>query len=1619
MFNAGVRGKRAKDGVGFLSTAEQFNQKSFLVPTVTSFSITDVSYVPLDNTAVDTAGGEIIVINGSGFASGATVQVGATTIGSVTFIDQNRLAFTAPALSSGSYTIYVTNSNGGTGILLSGLVYSGLPTYSTSAGSLGTIYETANINTAVVATGDAPITYSVISGTLPSGATLNSNGTITGNAPVDGSSTTYSFTIQATDAQLQDSTRAFTLTINTDVLTWGLANNTVYSLDGGTTMSNVTLSATSSANSNSAVTFAANTLPTGVSLSGNTIFGTPTTEQTVYSTLTATATQTGRTATRFVSWVVSVSDLFFKYNTLAIQGADTTFVDDASTNNFAVTINGDTKPNSFNPYTPGYYSNYFDGTGDYLNFANNNAFALGSGDFTMEAWVYCSSNANTQAIMGLASNTGNATTSAFVLYASNTNKPTLLMAFSASYTTLTGSQNLPTNAWTHIAAVRSGTTVTLYMNGTSIGSAAVSTSAFNASSASLAIGRTGDYNGEYLTGYISNARLVKGQALYTTTFTPSTTPLTTTSQGATASNVSLLTCQSNRFIDNSTNNFTITVAGNTTVNSFDPFIPNSSYSSYGSGYFDGTGDYLNVPSNSALNFGTGDFTVEAWVNLTGVVTDSFIISATGAGGFFFGWNNTVGGFGWGRNAIAWDYQPTGTTRLNQWQHVAVSRSGTSMRLFVNGSQVGTTQTNSTSYDMSLTSTTIGSQGTSYYWTGYITNLRAVKGTAVYTSNFTPPTAPLTAIANTSLLTLQNNQSVNNNVFLDNSTNNFLVTRAGNTTQGTFSPYGGNWSNYFGGNSALTISTPVANFLCTGSATGITATIEAWVYMTAYSTGGSAFLFSPIFAKGATYINFGVRNGAVRFYWFDGAGKTLDSTSTSDVPLNTWTHIAVTISGTTLKIYVNGTLNTTSATFTGVQSAGSGTVPYIAYEGSGTLFSGYISNFRLSTSVIYSSAFTPSSSPLTPSTNTQLLTCQSNRYIDNSTNNYTVTPSGTVFSIQRFSPFNPSSLTPTSYSGYFDGTGDYLNYTGGTTTTLSGDYTFECWVYLNNLSASQPMICIGDDFNLGLGFFITTSGKINLYGNAASIYTSTGSTVVVNTWTHIAVVRSGSTITGYINGVAQSTATNSSQYSGTTTYIGRETYNTGYATSFSGYLSNVRLVKGVAVYTGAFTVPTSPLQATQSSETNIAAITGTSTSLLTCQSTTFIDNSTNNFTITANGNSQPTIQNPFGYTSATTNGYTPSTIGGSGYFDGTGDTLNLASSTALLGAGNYTVEFWVNLPSAPTGGAYYTCFAYGASGSVLRCFILDSSGTKLGIWVGASNVLLIATTAMIGQWAHIAIVRSGSACTAYVNGVSIGTFTDSTNFNTGQLYIASQAAFSYLLGYISDFRIVVGTSIYNSNFVPPSAPLTAVQNTVLLTNMTGAGIYDAAMMNNLETVGDAKLSTAVSKFGGTSIGFDGTGDYLYIPSAPANQLGAGDYTIEFWIYGNSWSTLPVILEYGRTAAGATAGLEFYVSTTGGKLDIYGGASTATLLASYSSLSTTTWTHIALTRASTTTRLFINGTQSGSSATDSTNYNQTQILIGVFIGGANPLNGYIDDLRITKGYARYTANFTPPTSAFKIK
>jgi hypothetical protein len=375
------------------------------------------------------------------------------------------------------------------------------------------------------------------------------------------------------------------------------------------------------------------------------------------------------------------------------------------------------------------------------------------------------------------------------------------------------------------------------------------------------------------------------------------------------------------------------------------------------------------------------------------------------------------------------------------------------------------------------------------------------------------------------------------------------------------------------------------------------------------------------------------------------------------------------------------------------------------------------------------------------------------------------------------------------------------------------------------------------------------------------------------------------------------------------------------------------------------------------------------------------------------------------------------IGGSGYFDGTGDYLNFTAGTTFnIGTGNFTIEFWAN--KTANGSANYDGVFEADSGGAYGWFV-ELSSTRGFILVVNGVGSFACSTAVINDsaWHHWAICRSGSTWYMWRDGVAL---TPTTNtISNGSLPGSGTARIGFagtaypFNGYMSDLRVVNGTALYTTAFTPPTAPLTAISGTLLLTKFQNAAIFDNAMMNDLETVGNAQISTSVYKYGTGSMYFDGTGDYL-VSTSTNNPLafGSGDFTIEFWLYLNSTGT-QVIFDGRNSSASDVAPMIYYLSGlkyyTAGNDRITGGT-----------LSTGQWYYITLVKASGSTKLYINGNQTGSTYTDGNNYVQqvNRPLIGAegVTLGNSALNGYIDDVRITKGYARYTANTTPPTKTF---
>jgi hypothetical protein len=219
------------------------------------------------------------------------------------------------------------------------------------------------------------------------------------------------------------------------------------------------------------------------------------------------------------------------------------------------------------------------------------------------------------------------------------------------------------------------------------------------------------------------------------------------------------------------------------------------------------------------------------------------------------------------------------------------------------------------------------------------------------------------------------------------------------------------------------------------------------------------------------------------------------------------------------------------------------------------------------------------------------------------------------------------------------------------------------------------------------------------------------------------------------------------------------------------------------------------------------------------------------------------------------------------------------------------------------------------------------------------------------------------------------------------------------------------------------------NVSLLLHMNGSNgstTFTDSSKNALAVTanGNAQISTAQNKFGGASAIFDGTGDYLTSPSNAIFDLGA-NYTIEFWVYPNSTASNFGLIHRGfyNTATNVWTGLAFSIRCVGSntlRFYFYGTLNSNEQFIDVSAaLSTNAWSHVAMVRSGTTGYVFINGTQSGTITNLNTPAASSETLrIGRwdYSAGNEDFNGYIDDIRITKGTARYTANFTAPAAPF---
>ena len=656
------------------------------------------------------------------------------------------------------------------------------------------------------------------------------------------------------------------------------------------------------------------------------------------------------------------------------------------------------------------------------------------------------------------------------------------------------------------------------------------------------------------------------------------------------------------------------------------------------------------------------------------------------------------------------------------------------------------------------------------------------------------------------------------------------------------------------------------------------------------------------------------------------------------------------------------------------------------------------NGAVSTTTVLSLFFS-----ITNSRYTQLLVTavdtSNNDIIDHSSNNHTVSLVGDPIA-NTFSPFRHGG-----YSMYFDGSGGdwvksdtHADFGFGT-----DDFTIECWYYPVSKLQSYPRIWNFGPFwqnSQSLAFVDrhndnNTVLTLNSW-TAGEILRST-TTIENSKWYHLTVERSGTTITLYVNGVSEDTydAGTSEFITSSPSYVTIGNVSDGsnlYESALQGNIKDFRYVKGTAVYGANFTPPTQPL-------TEV-----TNTKLLTAQGLQISDVSANNHSMSKTGDVLFLPTSPYDYSE-----YNSTSHGGSVYFDGSGDYLDL--DFAAIGTSDYTIECWIYVTSS-------------SSNELICDFRPTGSDNSTGIWMylSSSNKLVVGTGGAVyitgtsaypdNQWVHVSVQRVGGLLTLYGNGILQGTKSNvSTNLTSTDMRVGTnRSAASVYHGYISDFKLVKSALRVDANgshlpyFDLPTEPSDSTGTEIHIKG-TDASIIDKTQNKTILTLeGNTTGSTTQVKFANSkSIYFDGNGDYI-TAAANSSILGDGDFTVETWIYANSIDSA-----YRCICSQGGGGNSFRMFLKGTQIQVWRGASP--MIDYENSTVGNTWYHIAYSDDT----LYVNGQSVTTIPTPGFDRTLTSISIGGNDNGS--INGYMADFRITNGLARYTANFTPPTSSLK--
>jgi len=596
--------------------------------------------------------------------------------------------------------------------------------------------------------------------------------------------------------------------------------------------------------------------------------------------------------------------------------------------------------------------------------------------------------------------------------------------------------------------------------------------------------------------------------------------------------------------------------------------------------------------------------------------------------------------------------------------------------------------------------------------------------------------------------------------------------------------------------------------------------------------------------------------------------------------------------------------------------------------------------------------------------------------DSSSNTATITNTGTPVA-GTFSPYRSGG-----YSTNFV-TSSYL--TSGMTALSTSNYTIECWVNFRALTGS-PWILEGrydasnnSYGNGGLGIRLESSGKLRAYHSSSYI---DGTTVLsLDTWHHVMVVRSGTGTNEfkvYLDGNLEVQGTDANSKTCTHFKVGAA-YTGG--NNPKAHIRDLRISNTAR----ATTSPTEPVEA------------DSNTLWLGCNKQYIVDVSASSNSVTVTGDVATKPIGPYD-----SEEYAAADHGGSIYFDGSSG----ASFSQINLSSTYTVECWFYATSTDQ---WQTLFW---TASPFNQFLVrwTSSGVELQYYTKITHQ----TKTALNTWNHAALVSDGTDVYLYLNGErSTNSVSATTNsFSVNYLGWRNGEEFT---GNIADTRIIDGTAVYSgASFTPPAAPLSSSGTDIHLKG-TDASIIDKSGSTLLTLGGDAKCTTTPVRSGqfanSKSMYFPGSTDYITTQNLPA--LGTSDFTAEAWVYETSQGSWGVVIDWREES-----------NTDGSVLRINNGVLKWEYLGSSritagTTFSTNTWYHVAVSRSGSSTKLFINGSQTGSTYSDTHNYPTYEDRPIMGTNGYAPTSGYdftgyLQDVRVTVGKARYTSNFSVPTA-----